>query len=69
MSWRTGRTCVDSVNLQIPINAAGYLRRVSGYEEGVGAPRVVVVVHRRCYVEGHELQCGDVPGQTAVAVV
>lgn len=54
---------------KIAINAAGHLRRVSGYEEGVGAPRVVVVVHRCCYVEGHELQRGDVPGQAAVAVV
>lgn len=69
VSWRTARNCVDSVNLQIPINAAGYLRCISGNEEGVGAPRVVVVVHRRCYVERHELQSGDVPGQAAVAVV
>lgn len=66
VSWGTRRTCADSVNLQTP---TGYLRRISGYKEGVGPPRVVVVVHRRCYVEGHELQRGDVPGQAAVAVV
>lgn len=71
-AWRTRGTFdfgLIWVHVETPINAAGYLRCVSGYKEGVGASRVVVVVHGRCYVEGHELQCGDVPGQAAVAVV
>lgn len=67
LEYRKNLCC--SVNLQIPINSAGYLRCVSGYEEGVGAPRVVVVMHRCCYVECHELQRWDVPSQAAVAVV
>lgn len=48
---------------------AGYLRRVRGHQEGVGAARVVVVVHGRGDVERHELQRRDVPRQAAVAVV
>lgn len=46
-----------------------YLRCISGYEKGVCATGVVIVVHCSCYIKGHELQGWDVPGQAAVAVV
>lgn len=49
--------------------AERYLRCISGYEKGVCATGVVIVVHCSCYIKGHELQGGDVPGQAAVAVV
>lgn len=51
------------------VSAAGYLRCISGYEKGICATGVVIVVHCSCYIKGHELQGRDVPGQAAVAVV
>lgn len=70
VSLRTRSTTTRSTTLsKIPINAAIYLMCISGYQKGICATRVVIVVHCSCYIKSHELQGRDVPGQAAVAVV
>lgn len=46
-----------------------YLRGAGCHQEGIGPARVVIVVHGRGHVQGHELQRRDEARQAAVAVL
>lgn len=51
VSLSTQSTTTRSTTLsKIPINAASYLMCISGYQKGICATRVVIVVHCSCYI-------------------
>ena len=45
-----------------------YLRGESSNEEGIGSARMVIVVHARCRVEGHQFKGGEISAHDAVRV-
>lgn len=45
-----------------------YLRGESSNEEGISSARMVIVVHARCRVEGHQFKGGEISAHDAVRV-